>query len=171
MIVLDDLAALEAHEGSAFRPHPECVLSFMAFGTFICIKSISVLILRAGSLTNVSTRDGLFRFAPPLSEYGISPAHLVVENKHILGLEVLFHPVFHMLYIGLGDDGGVFEIIVGIRNTLLYDLEPMYVQGELGLPSTNVSNAYSFYISILHIGLSSAWQMIDGYVDREGFLS
>ena len=43
VIVLHDPAALEAYEGSAFRPNPECVLSFVAFRTFICIDFFSAL--------------------------------------------------------------------------------------------------------------------------------
>lgn len=129
------------------------------------------LFLSAGSLTHVSTRDRLFGFTPPLGENRISPAHLMIENKHLFGLEMLFHPIFHVLYIGLGDDGGVFEISVGVRDLLLHNFEAMYVQGKLRFSAANVSNVYVFYISIFDIGLSSVRQMIDGDVERERLLS
>lgn len=134
------------------------------------IAGFSVFI-PTGSLTNVSTRDRLFGFTPPLSENRVSPAHLMIKNKYLFGLEVLFHPMFHVLYISSGYEGGVFEIIVGIRNLLLCKLEPMDVQRKVRFSAANVSHAYTFYIFIFHIGLSCTRQMIDGDVDREGFFS
>ena len=119
----------------------------------------------------MSARDRLFGFTPPLGENGISSAHLMVENIYLFRLESFFNPGLHVLYIGLGDDGGFFEIIVGIRECLLYNFEPMYVQIKLALSAANVSNAYVFYISIFNVGLSSVRQMIDGDVDRERFFS
>ena len=129
------------------------------------------LFLPTVSLTNMGSRDRLFGFTASLSENRIPSAHLMIEDKDLFGLEVLFQPVLHVLNIGPGDDGGIFEIFIGIREFLLHNFESMCVQGELRLYATNVGNADVFHIFVFHIGLSSARDVIDRNVHRERLLS
>ena len=56
----------------------------------------------------------------------------MVKQKYTFGLELFFRLVFHVLYIGLADDGDVFDIVVGIRNVLLQNFEYIYVREEMG---------------------------------------
>ena len=119
----------------------------------------------------MSTRDRLFRFTPPLSEIRIPSAHLMIEDKHLFGLEALLQPYLHVPYIGPGDDGGVFEFIIGIWELLVYNFKSMSVQTKLRLCAANVGNRYVFHIFIFHIGLFSTRDMLDGDIDRERFLS
>ena len=118
----------------------------------------------------MGTRDRLIGFTPSLSKHGIPSAHLMIEDKHLFGLEALFHPAFHILYISSGDDGSVFEVVIGIRELLLHKFEAMCVQRELRLCAANVGNAYIFPY-VLHIRLCSASDMIDRDIERERFLS
>lgn len=130
----------------------------------------SALFLPGESLTNMSTRDRLIGFTPSLSKMGIPSAHLMIEDKHLFCPEALFHPAFHVLYIGSGDDGGVFEVLIGKGELLRHNFEPMCVQRELRLCTADVRNVYVFP-SILHIGLCSAGDMIDRDIERVRFLS